>query len=822
MPTRPARPEPMAGRRRPTGRWGAIALAAIAWLCALTPASAQVASASPDSITAQAAAIDQAQADLKAATQSGRARALSDAELKARLADIPPIQARLADALDALTPRLTDVDARLAQLGPPPGPGQPPEAVQTSSTRRNLQHFREQVDTEVKLARLLTVEAQQTAKALADKLRRNFSARLWAQSRSVGDPTLWRDFALAAPADAARLSGAFYDEGKALQAAASPEQIAFWLIAAALALVLIGPGRIWLIHQGFRRAAAGGDTRLRRSLLALWRVFVAAATPVIGLILVRGALDQALTAEFNDFADLLIRVVAFAALLQGMGAALLSVGRPQWRMAPIPDRIVARLAHFPSLIGAAAGMATLTAGVNSILAASLATSVAVDCLTVLAEIAAVGGALAMVGRARREHLSTGEVTAPVEAEGGRVAWVAAALAAWLALGAALASVLTGYLAMASFLMHETIWIGAVLAAVYILLHLADDLFPALLSPAGPLGRAIQTGVGLSDSALEQIGVLLSGAVRLGLLLIGWTSVLAPFGASADDIVGRVTATNWVLQVGQLSISAGSILGAVGLFLLGLLLTRAVRGWLEARYLPKTDLDVGVRTSLAVAVNYAGVVFAILFAFAYLGLSFSQIALFASALSVGIGFGLQAIIGNFVSGLILLAERPIKVGDWIAIGELEGDVKAINIRATEIEMMDRSKLIVPNSDLISKTVRNVTHGVASARLRIGLRTDASIDPTLVRDLMLARMRAHPEVLTLPAPAVFLSDIRDGGLDFAAFAYVNSARAAYRVKSELLFQIVPDLRAKGIALANSATIVNIGLPDRLIEPEGGHPA
>jgi small-conductance mechanosensitive channel len=371
-------------------------------------------------------------------------------------------------------------------------------------------------------------------------------------------------------------------------------------------------------------------------------------------------------------------------------------------------------------------------------------------------------------------------------------------------------------------MRETIWIGAVLALTFLLLRLADDLFPALLAPAGPVGRAVMTGIGLSESALEQIGVLLSGVVRLALLLFGWVTILAPFGASADDIVGRVTKTSWVLHVGQVAISPGAILGGVALFAAGLLITRGVRGWLESRYLPKTGMDVGVRTSLAAAVSYAGVIVAILLAFAYLGLSFSQIALFASALSVGIGFGLQAIINNFVSGLILLAERPIKVGDWIAIGDLEGDVKAINIRATEIEMMDRSKLIVPNSDLISKTVRNVTHGAIAARLRITLRTDVGVDPTAMRALMLGRIKAHPEILAAPAPAVYLSDVRDGALEFTAFAFVGSARVAYRVKSDLLFQIVPDMKAKGIALASSTPVVNIALPDHLIEPETGPPA
>ncbi|MDQ2861888.1 MAG: mechanosensitive ion channel, partial [Pseudomonadota bacterium] len=576
-----------------------------------------------------------------------------------------------------------------------------------------------------------------------------------------------------------------------------------------------------------RAAVLSPATRLRRTALALWLVLVAVATPLLAGLAIRGALigADALTPTFERLAALGIRVVVFAALLEGLGRAVLSPRRPSWRLAPIPDELVGRLALYPGLVGAAAALASLVAGVNSILGSSLSTSVASDCLTLLIEVAAVGGGLAMMARARDARLANGEGGGAEQVSDhhaeSRLPWIVAALAAWLALGGALIAVLLGYLALASFLMRETIWIAAVLASLFLLLRLADDIFPALLSPRGPLGRLVRTAIGLSDGALDQIGVLVSGLVRLALLLFGWAAILAPFGASAGDIAGRVTSANVVFRLGQVSISPGAIFGGLALFLAGLLLTRAVRGWLEVRYLPKTRLDIGVRTSVAAGVTYLGALVAILFAFAYLGLSFSQIALFASALSVGIGFGLQSIIGNFVSGLILLAERPIKVGDWIAIGDLEGDVKRINIRATEIEMPDRSKLIVPNSDLVSKTVRNVTHGAVAARVRIVLRTDGAADPAVMRDLLLGAFKDHPEVLHEPASAVYLSDVRDGALEFTAFAYVASARLAYRVKSELLFKIVPELKARGIALASSTPVVNIGMPERLIEPASPSP-
>ena len=795
-----------------------LALAGAVHAQAPTPPAATVTAS--DSLAAQSTIVDQAQSDLHTIFTQFRGKQVSDDDLKSRQALIPSLRVRLQGVVDTLTPRLADIDARLAQLGPPPAVGQPPEGPENATTRRNLTRYRALVDGEIKQALLVDVEADQAAKALADQLRANFSERLWTQSRSILDPTLWRDFVGALPADLTRLQRAAGSENGVLGGVTqSPIQIGYWVLAAVLALAILGPIRVWFNRFGYRRATAGLESpnNVRRSALAFWRVLVSTLAPLSAAVVLRAALAPSLSAEFLDGADLTIRVIAFMALLRGLGKAVLSPRAPQWRLAPLSNSVASRLAPFPSLIGIAAGVATLAAGLNSIFAASLPTSIAVDCLTVVAEIAVVGGALAMVGRARNERLTSEEAGA--QQTRGRVFWVLAALAAWLALAAAALAVLTGFLALASFLMHETIWVGAVLAATFLLLRLADDLFPSLLAPGTRLGSGIKNAIGLSDSAVEQIGVLLSGLSRLAILLIGWTTVLAPFGASANDIVGRVTATNWVLRVGQVVISPGTIIGAIALFLVGLVFTRAVRGWLEIRYLPKTGMDVGVRTSLAAAVSYGGVVLAILFTFAYLGLSLNQIALFASALSVGIGFGLQAIISNFVSGLILLIERPIKVGDWIAIGDLEGDVKAINIRATEIEMMDRSKLIVPNSDLISKTVRNVTHGANAARLRIMLRTEASIDPTAMRDLMLGRLQAHPEVREPPVPTVFLSDVRDGALEFTAFAYVASARSAYRVRSELLFQIVPDMKAKGISLASLTPVVNIGLPDRLIEPEAG---
>ncbi len=784
------------------------------WLTLAGPLAAQAVAGGAAPPPSPEVVIAQARSDLHDAASGLTTRVLSDAEIDARLARVGPIESRLTALIGVLGPRLQDLQARQSQLGAPPAAGLPAEAPIAVQARRELAQKVSVVSGDLQDARLLALTAGQLGTTLSARLRENFGARLWARSRSSLDPGLWTDFAYALPDDLGRL---MREVGEETTQTAPLARIAQSLAAGVAALLagvfLLGPGRVMLNRLGYRRAArAGGGARLRRTVLALWLIAVAIATPLLAGLLLRFVLARldAMTPAVDQITALGLQAGVFAAFLAGLGRALLSPRRPEWRLAPLSEEVVRRLAPFPGLIGAAAALAAFVTGLNTVLGASLATRMAAECLTVVLQVAILAGGLAAIGQARVARRARG-AEAPGAADGeSQLPWILATLAAWAAIAAAVIALLAGYLSLAGFLMRETVWIGAILGLLFVLLRLADDLFPALLSPRAPLGGALESALGLSSAVMEQTGVLLSGLARLLLILIAWVALLAPFGASAEDILHRFTATDFVVRLGLVAISPGAILSGIALFLAGLAITRGVRRWLEVRYLPKTDLDVGLRTSLAAGVTYLGGLIAILATFAYLGLSVAQIALFASALSVGIGFGLQSIIGNFVSGLILLAERPVRVGDWIAIGDQEGDVRKISIRATEIEMADHSRLIVPNTELVSKTVRNVTHLAALGRVKIVLKVDAAADADKVRDLLLARLTAHPKVLKTPAPAVYLTDVKDAALEFTAFAFLASPRLAYGVKSELLFQIVPDLKAAGIALASAATVVHLDLP------------
>ena len=774
-------------------------------MLATSYAAPGVARSEPASIADVALQIDAAERSIDAVTAVD-GKPADDTTLAGRVETLQPADRALDTAVATLTPRLAAIDARLGELGPVAAAGQPTETAELAAERAKLLRDRTAVAAETKQAGLLIVELDQLVVRLQQERRALFARDLWASGQSLLNPDLWRSSVAAMPADLRRLSSA--GTAEAHRAVAARGNMGWLFVGLLLALAVIA-SRGQLLAVGRRRAEQAGS-RIGWALLTLWHIMVVVGTVVAGAFLVRAGLTAVaeLTPAFAAMMTIIVQAVAFAAFVDGLGTALLAPGYPAGRLIPLDDGVALALRRFPGILGITVAVAGIAGGVHRVFGTSLVNSVVSDSFALCLELVVIVTALTIAGRKRApgaEH-----------PHGAQLPWIIAALATWLGLIAAAIAVVVGYLALANFIMREIVWIAVVLASLFVLVRIADDLFPALLRPTSRLGRAIIVAVGVSPTTLAQVGILLSGLARVALLLVGWTLVVAPFGADASDIFGRVTSADLVIHVGATSISPDTILGGILIFAVGLGITRGVRGWFEARYLPATPIDVGVRTSLVSAVSYLGAIMAIVVASIFLGVSLDRIALFASALSIGIGFGLQSIISNFVSGLILLVERPVKVGDWIAIGDLEGDVRKVNVRATEIEMKDQSRLIVPNLDLITKTVRNVTHAGALGRARIVFRVNDDADPNALRTLLLDVLAAHPEVLKEPGPAVYLTDANNGGLEFTIFAFVASARDVYRVRSDLLFAIVPALKTRGFALANSTPIVNLGVDGRLIEP------
>lgn len=252
------------------------------------------------------------------------------------------------------------------------------------------------------------------------------------------------------------------------------------------------------------------------------------------------------------------------------------------------------------------------------------------------------------------------------------------------------------------------------------------------------------------------------------------------------------------SVGGVTLSVTGIFAALLTFLSILVATHLVQRALEKTVFPRTRLDDGVRNSFKTLVGYFGAVLAATMAIGVLGLDLSSLAIIIGALSVGIGFGLQSIVNNFVSGVILLFERPVKVGDWVVTNSGEGVVRRISVRSTEIETFDRLSIIVPNSELISNTVQNWTHKDKVGRITVPVSVSYKSDPKKVREILLQCAAAHPLVLKDPPPYIYWKEFGESSLDFEVRVFLRDIYSIVHVRNDLRFEIFDALKRNDIEI------------------------
>jgi small-conductance mechanosensitive channel len=782
------------------------AILALLLIILSVPAAAQA----PNRTDAATATIMSATTELRRIDQAFDASAGS--EVQVRLRDrVSAVRQQADDAVTTLTPELTLIDARIAELGPKPAT---PEAPDIAAQRRTLTAQRSAIDGAIKRGRLLSVEATQLADEIVGAQAERFGEHVSERVASPLSPALWADIWRDLPRDGRRVAR-FADEAGTifLRAAAGPK---LWvmLVGALLAVLLAFPVRIWLRRAGRRYAIASAPgSRARRTGLALWFLLVGtlsnafAATGLVQGLRWAGALSPR--------ADALAQTFLFgsilAAFMISLGGCLLLRRQPSWRLLPIGDDAATALRPHSWAVGLITLAAAMTTSANRVLAMSTSARVAAEGAIALAYALLIMATLVTIARLRAaadlaRAAEAGEVREPPH----RAAVTLVLLAAWSVVAVAVGAALFGYVPFALFLMRETIWIAVVAGALTLLLAGIDDIVTTVFSSESRFGRAARSGVGVRGGTIDQIGVLLSALLRVVLVLLAVASVLVGFQSDLGTMIERFAEAANGIRVGEVTIAPGAILRAIAVLVVALAAMRGVGRWLEAKYLPATALDAGARNSVATMVRYAGIILAVVWALASLGIGMERIALVLSALSVGIGFGLQAITQNFVSGLILLAERPVKIGDLVRIGDQEGDVKKISVRATEIQIADRSTLIVPNSELITKTIRNMTLSDPIGRIQILFAVPVGTDVGAARDILLAIYAAHPGVLDDPEPVVFIDDLAGGQVTLKSFAYVSGPRAAYPVRSAVLFEMLDRFARAGIHLETPAQEVRLTRP------------
>ncbi|KAA0910822.1 mechanosensitive ion channel family protein [Pusillimonas sp. ANT_WB101] len=704
------------------------------------------------------------------------------------------------DIATQLEPELTGVQARLTELGTVDP--NIPEPAEIAGQRAQLTQNQGLLDSQIKLAKLLGVEATQGLDKIAEYRRMRFRAQLGQRSQFVLSSGYWRGQQRDLPLDLDRASRVFSELGASVQA--SPLRVR--IIALSLAALVLVLGEV--LRRGLATFAVNHTkpSRLRRSLYATLSIVLYTLVPGLLAIILVPLLrwDGVGSVEIDKFLHQLTAAAFLAGFITGVGSVLLAARRPTWRLPTLPNELASRLAWLPGALGLSISAAWIAQQFLDLINATLTTTLMVNSVaTVVLDILIGITAWSLRGAL---YARVADADSAPENSNVLLGWFRTMQTVLiLVIGISVAALLLGYVALSTLIVQEIVWLGLVGCTTYVLLALVADMFQSLITRV----KEAHARNSLSDSqwrARSQLLVLLSGATQLALIVVAFTLVLMPFGEDPTDWLNR--RLGFLVQgfsIGEVVLKPVSVLLAIGVLLLGVFAVRGLRSWVENQFLPATRLDASMRVSASNLFSYVAYFVVVLMAISSLGFGLERMAWIVSALSVGIGFGLQAIVQNFVSGLILVVERPIRVGDWVSLNGLEGNVRRINARATEIEMFDRSTMIVPNSEFITKTVRNVTMGNPLGVATVKINMPVSADVEQVRQIMLESMREHTEVLEDPAPSVLLGGFDANGLAFSASCFVASPRNASRTRSEVLFDMLARFHRAGIPLHQVQSMV-----------------
>ena len=350
--------------------------------------------------------------------------------------------------------------------------------------------------------------------------------------------------------------------------------------------------------------------------------------------------------------------------------------------------------------------------------------------------------------------------------------------------------------LAVYVARAAVWSGLAILLFWFLWLAGETIIHHLLHPdQGWARRRYPAQQEMLQRIYRFCRLLLS--VLLGAAVIFWS--LASWGVPPERLAWAFQWLTWGPKLGPVKLTTLSVGAAILALYLGFWLSRLLRGLMDFRIFPRTGLDAGVQYTISTTLHYVVLLLAALVALSLLGFPLTNLALVAGALGVGIGFGLQNIVNNFVSGLILLFERPIKVGDLLVIDGQWGTVREIRVRSTVFETSERSVLIIPNSQLISGKVLNWTHygrGINRLTLKIGVGCDS--DVRRVTQLLTDICRANDRVVHDPPPQIHFSAYGDSTLDFTIWVFVKTPNDRVPATHELNSAILETFQQHGIEM------------------------
>ena len=293
------------------------------------------------------------------------------------------------------------------------------------------------------------------------------------------------------------------------------------------------------------------------------------------------------------------------------------------------------------------------------------------------------------------------------------------------------------------------------------------------------------------------------------------TLLRLWGVSGTFMLHGIKKLIFGFKIGGIEISLIAVLTGMVVFIVSLTLVRILKNRLSNNLLSRINMDEGIKHSLISGISFIGIIISVILAIVAMGVDLSNLAVIAGALSVGIGFGLQDVIKNLVSGIIILFERPFKVGDWVIINGEEGKIKQINIRSTELETWTRQSVIIPNATLISSSLINLTHENNWQRQTIKVGVSYDSDAEVVTNILLECAKSCKKVTKTPAPYVIFKDFGSSSLDFELRFYVSDIWSGWSASSDIRYEILNKFRENSINIAYPQIVVHQGSEDTSVK-------
>ncbi len=793
---------------KPSGLFVSLLAGAFLLLTAVLPSSAEIDAPGLNSeIAERKTAIEALVTDYNRIAGGILSNHDNDAALVEMRLRLEEIAKQLLEDAVMFRPRLLEIRRRQDQLGKPPAENEPAEPEAVAQERITLANEKAEINALIGQAENASVAVNKVLAQISD-LRRDLFTRTLSKRYDIS-------YAFGVEAKAAAWQGAerlvrtfSYWFRTVIRTKLQSALLVTFLSLLAAVIIFIGGKRFFgpIFHAD---PAIEEPSYISRLSVAFWSTMLPVLAVGVFLRLTHFLYHAygVIWGGVSDILGQLSSVILVVFFINRLADKILSPALANWRLVPIADQAANTLVWLITLIALVTGADFLISEAAEVLGSPLQLTVAESLVA-----SVIAGLLIIAVAMTRPN--------PDDETGARP-WPRIIRYPLYLIGAATIIIAgLGYIGLARFIIQQMVISGGVAVTMYIGFLSAGAISSEGAFQDSALGRRIASNTDLSDTALDRIGILVSILIYIVVLAGGVPAILLQWGFQWGDIKAWVLGAMSEINVGSVSFSIGGILTGILVFVFGYFLTRWFKRWVDNTVLSRSRIDSGVRNSIRTTIGYAGIALAALVGVSAAGLDLSSLALIAGGLSLGIGFGLQNIVSNFVSGLILLAERPFKAGDWIVAGSVEGTVKRVNVRATEIETFQRQTVILPNSDLINQAVGNWTHRNKLGRLEIAVGVAYGSDVTRVREILTELALGHEMVIKNPEPAVIFMDFGASSLDFEIRMYLYDISNIIIVQNELRFAILAAFEEAGIEIPFPQHDINIkGDPAALSKTKPG---